>query len=157
MSISGASSILIRNNHLGPVAIASSSSGTITANDISAPAATALSITAAFTGSIDTNDIHGATIGVAYNASATLNANLHLTTTPRACQHSSPAPPMGFGFVGPAQPNDIYANTTGVNLTDAQMQNQHIHDNTIGRRRLRHSRRQSTSTWPTSSRTTPPA
>ena len=38
----------------------------------------------------------------------------------------------GLGFVGTTQPNQIYANATGVQLIAATMQNQHVYGNITG-------------------------
>ncbi len=83
-----------------------------------------------FTGLVRANEIMGANVGVAYSAAATLSANrIHDNVTGVVSTVGGNV--NGLGFVGMADPNDIYANTTGVLLT-GQMQNQHVFDNTTG-------------------------
>ncbi|HEV8608216.1 MAG TPA: right-handed parallel beta-helix repeat-containing protein, partial [Tepidisphaeraceae bacterium] len=128
----GATNVMVRDNIITAptgISIATASSGTLRANNITATT-TGITINTAFTGSIDANDIHGAATGVNYAAAASLKGNLiHDNTTGVVATVAGIV--NGFGFVSPGIQNEIYSNTTGVNLT-GQMQNQHIHDNTTG-------------------------
>ena len=84
-----------------------------------------------FTGSIADNDFYGAAVGVSYQAGGSLGANrihdnvigvLSTVDNPSMASASSPA----------VQPNQIYQNTTGVELVNATMQDQHVYLNQTG-------------------------
>ena len=84
-----------------------------------------------FGGLIEDNDIHGAAVGVNYSASAALSGNrIHDNTT--GVRVTVGGTLDGFGFVADEQPNEIYANVTGVELVGGRIQNQHIFNNTTG-------------------------
>lgn len=104
--------------------------GTISGNEITA-AAMGLSIAAAFTGAITSNDIYNAAVGINYQAATALGDNrIHDNVT--GVESTVLDPSNGFGFVGSTGPNQIFDNQTGVNLEDANMQNQDIYDNAVG-------------------------
>ncbi|MGA2259529.1 MAG: right-handed parallel beta-helix repeat-containing protein, partial [Thermoguttaceae bacterium] len=112
------------------IALAAAASGMISGNDITA-SGTGISITAAFTGPISANIIHNAQTGVNYQAAAALSDNsIHDNGTGVVSSVLDTA--SGFGFVGTTQPNQIFDNSTGVQLNNATMQNQHVYDNASG-------------------------
>ena len=113
------------------IALAAAAGGTISGNDITA-STTGISITAAFTGTISTNIIHNAQTGVSYQAAAALSDNsIHDNGYRRGQQRGRPST-SGFGFAGSTQPDQIFDNSTGVQLNNATMQNQHVYDNALG-------------------------
>lgn len=109
----GATSLMLRDNQITAssvgIELAVAAGGQIVANDVSF-ATTGLDLQVAFAGPISANRIHNNVTGVATSVAD---------------------PTTGFGFI-PGMPNQIYANTTGVQLNAAVMQNQHIYDNTTG-------------------------
>ena len=110
--------------------VATAESGArIASNRISATG-TALRISAAVDGLIADNDLQNAALGVEYSAAATLSGNrVHHNTVGVRVAVSQVA--TGLGFVGTASANDIYANTTGVELF-GRMQGQVVRDNAVG-------------------------
>ncbi len=130
ISVTGSNTALfIGGNQLQGLSLSAVSSGTITGNNISNLAGTDVNISAAFTGSIDHNLIHNATIGVTMTAAAPLNANIISNNTTGIVDPVSGASALGF-MVG-ALPNKIIANGTGVSLS-GQMQGQQIISNVVG-------------------------
>jgi len=117
--------LLAGNNRLSALNILNPAQGIITGNNISGGGVT---INAAFTGSIDHNVIHGAVIGVTYNATAPLNANqiFHNRTGIVVTAGSG-----GLGFLDGSSPNYIVDNGTGVQLSGL-MQGQYISTNYTG-------------------------
>ncbi|MGO9467264.1 MAG: beta strand repeat-containing protein, partial [Isosphaeraceae bacterium] len=135
VAIDGAAGLTLRGNTITSqggdcgIEIASASSGTISGNDVSVSigAGTALEIDAPFTGTITGNALHGANIGLAYNAAAAVGGNqIYDNATGVVATVIDPA--SAFGFVGASSPNQIYQNSIGVDLL-GQMQGQHIFDN----------------------------
>ena len=88
-----------------------------------------LSLATVFTGSIDHNRFHNSAVGVNYATAATFNSNLVYSNTTGITDSVSGA--GGLGFTAGSVSNDIYNNSTGVNLTGS-MQLQHIFENTTG-------------------------
>ncbi|MCP4707532.1 MAG: hypothetical protein GY869_02815, partial [Planctomycetes bacterium] len=131
--LQGATGLVIQYNSIGgstSISLTSPSGGVISNNDISADG-TGIDIQAAFSSVIEDNDIHNAGVGVAYHAAAILKYNLiHDNTIGVRSTVSSAVD--GFGFVAGSEPNEIYNNTTGVDLIDARMQYQHIFENSTG-------------------------
>lgn len=129
---SGASGILIRANKISGATgllLSAAAGGQISGNDVSA-SGPALVIDAVFTGPIEDNDIHHSATGVDYSAAAALGHNrIHHNVT--GIRSTVAGDVNGLGFVGAGAPNEIFANTTGVDLT-GQMQGQHIYGNTTG-------------------------
>ena len=127
------SSFLIRSNTVtaGSTALALpiALDGTISGNDLSS-SGTALDVAAAFTGSIDRNDIHDSGVGVRYDAPAALDGN-RVFANATGVIATVDSNVDGFGFVGVTEPNEIFGNATGVNLT-GRMRDQHVRDNTVG-------------------------
>ncbi len=113
----------------GVVLSATSQSGIISGNNIRA-ASIGLQIASLFTGSIDHNEIQGATVGVSYGAAAPLNAN-RIFLNAIGVSDAINSLTTGLGFVGASVPNYIFQNTVGVQLTGL-MQNQRIFSNTTG-------------------------
>ena len=112
------------------IALNSQAAGTINGNSVTA-VGTALAVNAAFSGSIDSNDFSGATVGVQYGAAAPLNANRINGNTIGVVSTVSD-PTAALGFVAGSLPNQIYENGTGVELESASMQNQHVYENALG-------------------------
>lgn len=107
--------------------VQSATAGRIAHNDL----AGTLNIAAPFTGSIDHNDIHGAGVGVIYGAAAALSENrIHGNGTGISTSVAGMA--NGLGFVAGSGVNHVFANTTGIQSTGAQFQNQHVYANTTG-------------------------
>ena len=130
----GATGLDVRGNQLTGggtgIALAAAAAGTIGGNQITA-GAMGISIAAAFTGAIASNDIDDAAVGVSYQAAAALADNrIHDDGT--GVESTVLDPTNGFGFVGTTVPNQIFDNQTGVNLVDANMQNQDVYDNALG-------------------------
>ncbi|HEV3341825.1 MAG TPA: right-handed parallel beta-helix repeat-containing protein, partial [Pirellulales bacterium] len=130
----GATGLALRDNRIVATSIgielAATSDGEITANDVSA-LGTGLDLRAVFTGPIENNAIHGAQVGVAYAVATDLNANrIHDNVNGVVSSVADTA--AGLGFVGVTSPNQIYANSTGVQLNAAVMQNQHVYGNVTG-------------------------
>ena len=130
----GTTGLVLRDNQIAAgktgIELAAAAAGEIAGNDITATT-TGLDVNAAFTGLIDGNVIHGAVVGLAYHAAAVLSGNqIHDNATGVTSTVGDVA--LGFGFVGAALPNQIYANSTGVLLTAAVMQNQHVYGNSTG-------------------------
>lgn len=114
---------------LGSSSGEAASSGQIVNNSVTATG-TGLYLAARFNGTVASNEFQGATVGVVHGAPAMLESNrIHHNTNGVFASVSGQVD--GFGFVGDALPNEIFANTTGVALT-GQMQNQHIFANTTG-------------------------
>ena len=119
--------LLMYGNLLKSLSLDSAAQGTITGNDISGGG---LAINATFTGSIDHNLIHGASVGVTYGVAASLNAN-EIFDNHTGVAAVGIGGTGGLGFVPGSVPNQIVANDIGVNLT-GQMQQQDISGNDIG-------------------------
>ena len=133
LAAGGANGLVARENRLAGggdgVLLAAASSGQLSSNDIH-PTGTGVVIAAPFTGLIAHNNIHGAAAGVNYAAAATLSGNrIHGNST--GVLASSNTRNEALGFVGAAEPNEIFDNATGVRLT-GWMQNQHVFANTTG-------------------------
>ncbi|KKL55380.1 hypothetical protein LCGC14_2255990, partial [marine sediment metagenome] len=129
----GATDVLIGWNTITAVGtgiyVQVASGGQIVGNDIDA-GLIGLNLAAAFGSVIEDNDIHGADVGLAYSAPATVSNNrIYDNITGVVATVDSDVD--GFGFVQPADPNEISGNTTGVDLT-GRMQDQYIHDNDTG-------------------------
>ena len=131
---SGTTGLELRGNQISGgeigIELALAAAGHIDGNDVSATSI-GLDVAATFTGLIENNSIHNAPIGVAYNAAAELSGNLihdNITGVTSIIGDAT----TGFGFVGTTLPNQIYANTIGVQLIAATMQGQHIYGNTTG-------------------------
>ncbi len=113
------------------IALGAPSGGTISANLLENPGSgTGLSIAAAFAGSIHNNDISGFQTGVVYAAAADLGGN-RIHDNAVGVRATVTGSVSALGFVGASEPNEIYANTVGVDLA-GQMQNQHIFGNVTG-------------------------
>jgi parallel beta-helix repeat protein len=93
--------------------------------------ATALQIAANLAGgAIEDNEIRNSALGVEYAAAAQLVGNrIHHNTTGVRVAASQVA--TGLGYVGARGANDIFANTTGVDLL-GRMRDQTVRDNTTG-------------------------
>ena len=131
---SGATGLDVRADQLAGagtgIALAAVAGGTISGNDIST-GTIGLSITAAFTGTISANIIHNAQTGVSYQAAAALSGNsIHDNATGVVSNVAAVA--SALGFVGSTQPDQVFDNSTGVQLNSATMQNQHVYDNALG-------------------------
>lgn len=111
------------------IAVTAAGQGLIAHNDIAA-SGTGLALTAPWTGQIRDNAIHGGVTGVAYSAAAVLDGNRIYGNT-MGVSSTVGGTTNGFGFVGSSR-NEIYNNTTGVTLINAQMQNQHVYGNVTG-------------------------
>ena len=112
------------------ISLTNATAGLIDDNDVSA-VSTGLLLQAAFSGSITGNEFYGATVGVAYSADAALGANrIHDNTI--GISSTVASGPSSLGADGSVLPNQISQNGTGVHLTNAAMQNQHIYDNGVG-------------------------
>ena len=135
LATTAATPIVIRANHINTssvgINLSSSAPASIVDNDIQiGSSGTGLVIAAPFSGTIANNAIHGGSVGISYSASAALSANrIYGNTTGVVSTVAGTI--NGFGFVGITQPNEIFSNVTGVQLT-GQMQNQYIHDNATG-------------------------
>jgi hypothetical protein len=133
LSGSGATALSLRGNRLGGsgigIDLAVAATGHVSGNDVTATA-TGIAINAAFTGLIEKNDIHNASVGVTYAVGVALSQNrIHDNATGLISTVADTA--GGLGFFGAPQPNQIFANGTGVQLTGV-MQNQHIYGNQTG-------------------------
>ncbi|HZL38153.1 MAG TPA: right-handed parallel beta-helix repeat-containing protein, partial [Tepidisphaeraceae bacterium] len=130
--LGGASNVVVRDNGIAGAAagifLSSASSGVITSNNISA--ATGINIASAFTGSIDHNQIHNGTIGVMYGVAAQLNNNIIRNNTTGVSSSVTGANALGFAVNSSG--NQIFGNTTGVQLNSAGVVGQHIYENTTG-------------------------
>jgi uncharacterized repeat protein (TIGR01451 family) len=130
----GATALELRDNQISGgftgVELDAAAGGHVGANDISA-STTGLLVNAAFTGLFENNNIHGAGVGVAYNAAIALSGN-RIQNNATGVVSIVPDTTNGFGFVGVTQPNQIYANTTGVQLQGASLQYQHVYANGTG-------------------------
>jgi parallel beta-helix repeat protein len=112
------------------ITLAAEASGLIAHNDVFA-GDIGLRIDAAFGGDIRDNDIRNATLGVLYGAAAPLNANrIHDNTV--GVRSTIGGTTDALGFLAGSLPNEIGSNDTGVELVDAQMQNQRLIGNTTG-------------------------
>ena len=89
--------------------------------------AVALDIRSNFVGLITNNDVHNATVGVNYAVPAQLIGNRIFTNATGIVMPVN-STSGGLGYFPGSGRNEIYANTTGVNLT-GRMQNQYIHNN----------------------------
>ncbi|MBC9882178.1 LEPR-XLL domain-containing protein, partial [Bradyrhizobium sp. INPA01-394B] len=134
VTLNQATALLMRDNHLlaatTGLVVSGASQGSIHDNSF-AGSATALAINASFSGLISANDITAAGTAVAYAAGAALAGNrIHGATVGVATSVLDPNSLFG-AFAGSGS-NDIFQNTTGVVLTNAQVIGQHIFANTIG-------------------------
>ena len=131
-SDTGPRKVTVRDNRLTgttALSVAVASDGSIEGNDL-AGSGTGLEIKVAFTGVIRANDIHNGTVGLVYGAPAVLSRNrIHNNGTGVVSNVVEVS--NAFGFVGTAEPNEIFANNVGVNLAGT-IQNQHIYANTTG-------------------------
>ena len=129
-----ATALTIRDNVIAggvtALDLQTAASGGIESNDLSG-SGTALILGAMFTGTIAQNDIHGSQTGVAYHAAAEFGRN-RIYENQRGVMTTVGGIVSSLGFIGAAGPNEIYQNDVGVDLVDAQVQNQHIHNNTTG-------------------------
>lgn len=134
VTLNQATALLMRDNHFlagtTGLAVTGASQGSIHDNSF-AGSATALAINASFSGLISGNDISATNTAVAYAAGAALAGNrIHGATVGVATSVLDPNSLFG-AFAGSGS-NDIFQNTTGVVLTNAQIIGQHIFSNTIG-------------------------
>src|SRR6185436_19327378 len=108
--------LLVRENQISGasgITIAVSFGGSIEKNDIVATG-TGIDLRTDYAGVIRDNEIHGASVGVAYNASGVLSRNrIHDNTAGVVSRLAEKL--KALGFVGMADPNEIFANATGVN------------------------------------------
>ncbi|MGK7942832.1 MAG: right-handed parallel beta-helix repeat-containing protein, partial [Crocosphaera sp.] len=104
-------------------------SGCIAHNEI-ATSGTGITINATFEGQITENEISGGTVGIAYNAPAYLSNNRIYDNQTGVVV--TVAQENGLGFVDEAGRNEIFDNQIGVQLSEGQVQNQHIYNNVIG-------------------------
>ena len=111
------------------IALTAAATGQIVDNDVSATA-TGLDIEAPFIGNIDDNDFHGDSVGIKYAAAAALSAN-RIYANATGVVSTVAGDTNGLGFVGTTEPNQIFSNATGVQLS-GQMQGQHVYANVIG-------------------------
>jgi hypothetical protein len=127
--LAGGDDLRIVHNQFGTggVWVQSASSGAVSWNDL----AGMLDIDAAFSGRIDHNDIHGASIGVDYGAAADLRDNRIWGNT-TGIRTTVAGTTQGLGFTAGAGSNEIYGNTTGIQSVGAQFQNQFVRGNTTG-------------------------
>ncbi|MDV6028998.1 MAG: hypothetical protein F9B45_02590 [Phycisphaera sp. RhM] len=109
--------------------IQAASSGQIVSNRISGDPA-GLTISAPFDGLIAGNDAQGISVGVQYDARAALSGN-RISGSPTGVAATVVDLADAFGFVGQTEPNEIFGNTVGVELT-GRMQGQLIRDNVTG-------------------------
>ncbi len=128
----GITGLAVRFNQIGGgILLNNPAAGTISGNYVAAVGGTALSIRAAFSGSIDNNNFTGANVGVVYQAGAFLSGNqIDGNGTGVISTVSDPA--SALGFVAGTLTNQIFGNGTGVQLVNAALQNQHVYDNQIG-------------------------
>ena len=92
---------------------------------------TVLLLDATFTGSIADNDFYGAAVGVSYQAGGSLGANrIHDNVIGVLSTVDNPS--TGLGFIAGQEPDQIYQNTTGVELVNATLQDQHVYLNQTG-------------------------
>ena len=133
LSAIGNTDILVRGNIFAcssvGVAIQFEATGTVSGNDIKAQT-TGINIAAAFSGRIEKNNIHDAKTGIIYAAAATLSKN-RIYNNVTGIDASVADIQKAFGFVGLADPNEIYGNDVGVKLV-GRMQGQNIHHNKTG-------------------------
>jgi Ca2+-binding RTX toxin-like protein len=134
VTLNQATALVMRDNHFRAantgLAIAGASQGAIYDNSF-AGSATALAINASFSGLISANDISATNTAVAYAAGAALAGNrIHGANVGVASSVLDPASLFG-AFAGSGS-NDIFQNTTGVVLTNAQIVGQHIFANGVG-------------------------
>jgi parallel beta-helix repeat protein len=129
----GAVNVQLHDNRVSDstlgVLIAAASSGLIFANDVAATD-TALDARAEFAGPIHDNAFHSAAVGVRYDLPTDLFCNRIFGNTTGVIV-SVDSTTGGLGFFGSGEPNQIFANQTGVQLT-GRMQNQHVHGNALG-------------------------
>ena len=88
-------------------------------------------LNATFTGPIEGNDITGAGVGVGYLTGEDLSDN-RIFGNQIGVYSAVNDPSTALGFVAGVQANQIYQNATGVSLSNATMQGQHIYDNQVG-------------------------
>ena len=132
LTLNSASGANIRHNLVSGgsgLTVQAASNGQIIANQLFGDP-TGLTIGAAFDGPIMDNDIQGQSIGVQYDARAALTGN-RISGSPIGVAATVVDLADAFGFVGPADPNQIFGNDIGVELT-GRMQGQAIHDNAVG-------------------------
>ena len=124
----GASDAEIRFNRIEATAtgidLVAAASGHIAGNDVDG-GTTALNLVATFTGMIENNDFRNAAVGVAYQLVNTERGNRIDHNATGVVSTVGSARQRGLGFPAGSGPNEIFANTTGVNLT-GQMQQQHV-------------------------------
>jgi len=139
--ISGSQDIDLRHNRIGGGLVLGDAaapdgtpadSGHVAGNDLTG--STALHVAHAFDGLITENRLHGAGIGLRYDAPAALAGNDIDDNTTGALV--SVGATDGLGFVGSplgdSGENRIFDNATGVQLAGGSMQRQSIHDNATG-------------------------
>ena len=130
----GVTGLDVRFNQLGQsgtgLALSNAASGQVSGNIVSATG-TALLVAASFTGPIEDNAFTGAAVGVAYQASAFLSNN-RIYGNMTGVSSTVADPSSALGFAAGSQPNQIFDNVTGVLLTNAAMQQQHVYDNQVG-------------------------
>ncbi|RLB07355.1 MAG: hypothetical protein DRG59_06530, partial [Deltaproteobacteria bacterium] len=112
------------------ISINTSSEGTIGHNDIQATN-TGIRLSAAFSGIILNNKIHDCTTGLVYDAPAVLSGN-RIFGNDTGISTTLFDETEALGYVGSAEPNNIYQNTIGINLHDARVKSQHVFLNTTG-------------------------
>ncbi len=105
--------------------LADPAGGQIVGNTVGA-VDTVLLLDATFTGSIADNDFYGAAVGVSYQAGGSLRAN-RIHDNVIGVLSTVDDPSTGLGFIAGQEPNQIYQNTTGVELVNATMQDQHVY------------------------------
>ncbi|MBK8017635.1 MAG: right-handed parallel beta-helix repeat-containing protein [Betaproteobacteria bacterium] len=131
--INGAAKVQVLHNRFKGtegIRIATASSGLIAHNDIAATGV-GLAIDGAFDGTIEDNDIHGASLGVRYAAGARLSDN-RIFGNVTGIRSTVSGETQGLGFIVGSTANDISSNVTGLQLVDASAQGQHIFGNQRG-------------------------
>ena len=121
--------LVVTDNQISAVNVGAASQGAIANNNVrGGPYGGGLTINATFTGGINGNFIHGAVVGVTYNAAAALNGNhvFHNHTGILVTQNSG-----GLGFMAGSSPNYVVDNGTGVKLLGL-MQGQYVGGNDVG-------------------------
>ena len=128
----GADLQLLHNRFDGAtgVTIAAPAGGLIAHNDVFA-SGTGLALGAAFTGDIRDNDIRNAQVGVRYDALAPLNGN-RIRANEIGVRTSVGVAADALGFLAGSVPNEIAGNFVGIELANAQVQNQRVSQNLRG-------------------------
>ncbi|MCW2284563.1 parallel beta-helix repeat protein [Rhodoblastus acidophilus] len=130
VTLDGAANLAMRGNALQSLTVATASGGEIFANTF-AGGATALTLSAAFSGLIHDNDLSASGTVVVYHAAAALASNrIHGGAVGVATTIADGA--TLFGAVAGSKPNTITGNVVGVQLTAAQVINQIIIANATG-------------------------